>query len=64
MNLRFRPSALLLPLPLLLTFCTPVYASSVNETLPDAQTLSRLELQAQEANPASNVSSTLNSSTP
>jgi hypothetical protein len=51
MNLRFRPAALLLPLPLLLTFCTPVYASSINENLPDAQTLSRLELQAQEAKP-------------
>jgi hypothetical protein len=51
MNLRFRPSALLLPLPLLLTFCTTVHASSVNETLPDAQTLTRLELQAQEAKP-------------
>jgi hypothetical protein len=51
MNLRFRPAALLLPLPLLLTFCTPVHAASINETLPDAQTLSRLELQAQEAKP-------------
>jgi hypothetical protein len=50
MNLRFRPSVLL-PLPLLLTFCTPIQASSVNENLPDAQTLSRLELQAQEAKP-------------
>jgi hypothetical protein len=50
MNLRFRPS-ILLPLPLLLTFCTPIQASSVNENLPDAQTLSRLELQAQEAKP-------------
>ena len=51
MNLGYRPSALLLPLPLLFTFCLPVHASSINETLPDAQTLSRLELQAQEAKP-------------
>jgi hypothetical protein len=51
MNLRFRPSALLLPLPLLLTFCTPLHAFSSDENLPDAQTLTRLELQAQEAKP-------------
>jgi hypothetical protein len=51
MNLRLRPSALLLPLPLFLIFCAPVRASSINENLPDAQTLSRLELQAQEASP-------------
>jgi hypothetical protein len=51
MNLRFRPSALLLPLPLLLTFCTPLRASSIDENLPDAQALTRLELQAQEAKP-------------
>ena len=51
MNLRYRPSALLLPLPLLFTFCVPVHASSIDENLPDAQTLNRLELQAQEAKP-------------
>ena len=51
MNLRYRPSALLLPLPLLFTFCLPAHASSIDENLPDAQTLSRLELQAQEAKP-------------
>jgi hypothetical protein len=50
MKLRFRPSVLL-PLPLLFGFCIPVHASSIDETLPDAQTLSRLELQAQEAKP-------------
>jgi hypothetical protein len=49
MKIRFRPSVLLLPL--LLAFCTPAYASSIDENLPDAQTLSRLELQAQEAKP-------------
>jgi len=51
MKLRYRPSALLLPLPLLLTFCTSLQASSIDENLPDAQTLTRLELQAQEAKP-------------
>jgi hypothetical protein len=51
MNLRYRPSALLLPLPLLLTFCTSLQASSIDENLPDAQALTRLELQAQEAKP-------------
>ncbi len=51
MKLSFRPSALLLPLSLSLTLCTPVYASSVDENLPDAQALSRLELQAQQAKP-------------
>ncbi len=49
MKIRFRPSALLLPL--LLTFSIPARASSIDENLPDAQTLSRLELQAQEAKP-------------
>lgn len=49
MKIRFRPSALLLPL--LLAFCTPARASSIDENIPDAQTLSRLELQAQEAKP-------------
>ena len=38
-------------LPLLLTFAVPVFASSIDESLPDAQTLIRLETQAQEANP-------------
>jgi hypothetical protein len=49
MKIRFRTSALLLPL--FLIFCTPALASSIDENLPDAQTLSRLELQAQEAKP-------------
>ncbi len=52
MKLKFRPSALLLPLSLSLTLCTPVYPSSpVDNNLPDAQALSRLELQAQQAKP-------------
>jgi hypothetical protein len=50
MNLRIRPTALLL-LPLFLAFCTPVLASSVDEKLPDAQALSQLELRAEQANP-------------
>jgi hypothetical protein len=50
MNLRIRPTALLL-LPLFLAFCTPVLASSVDENLPDAQALSQLELRAEQANP-------------
>jgi hypothetical protein len=50
MNLRIRPSALIL-LPLFLTFCTPVRASSIDETIPDPQALSQLELRAQQANP-------------
>ena len=50
MNLRIRPTALLL-LPLFLAFCTPVLASSIDENLPDAQALSQLELRAEQANP-------------
>jgi hypothetical protein len=50
MNLRIRPSALIL-LPLFLTFCTPVLAASIDETIPDPQALSQLELRAQQANP-------------
>jgi hypothetical protein len=49
MNLRIRPTALLL-LPLLLTFCTPALASS-EENTPEAQAVSQLELRAQQANP-------------
>ena len=49
MKIRFRTSALLLPL--FLIVCTPALAASIDENLPDAQTLSRLELQAQEAKP-------------
>ena len=50
MNLRIRPTALLL-LPLLLTFSSPALASSSDENIPDAQALSQLELRAQQANP-------------
>src|SRR5271157_380689 len=52
MNLKLRSQALLLPLSLLLPLCTPLARSaSINENLPDAQTLSQLELRAQQANP-------------
>jgi hypothetical protein len=50
MNLRIRPSTLLL-VPLFLTFCTPVLASSIDENIPDAQAITQLELRAQQANP-------------
>jgi hypothetical protein len=50
MKLRIRPTALLL-LPLFLASCTPVLAASIDETIPDAQALSQLELRAQQANP-------------
>lgn len=47
-----RPATILLPLPLLFSICIPVQASSNStENLPDAQTLSRLELQAEQAKP-------------
>jgi hypothetical protein len=49
MKIGYRPSALLLPL--LFVFCFAAHASSIDENLPDAQALSRLELQAQEAKP-------------
>jgi hypothetical protein len=47
---RIHPSVLL-PLPLLLSLCTPVHAAAIDETIPDAQTLSQLEIRAQQANP-------------
>ena len=36
---------------LLLSFSLPVRASSVDDNLPDAQTLAQLELRAQQASP-------------
>lgn len=47
-NLRF--SALLLVPAFLLTF-TPQAVAGINETIPDAQTLSQMEQRAQQANP-------------
>src|SRR5580658_2163711 len=51
MNLRIRPTAPILILPLLLAFCPPIYAASIDENLPDAQALGQLEIRAQQANP-------------
>jgi hypothetical protein len=51
MNLRIRSTAPLLILPLVLAFCSPVIAASVDENLPDAQALGQLELRAQQAAP-------------
>jgi hypothetical protein len=48
---KIHPSALLLPLPLFLMLCAPVHAAAIDETLPDAQTLSQLETRAQLADP-------------
>jgi hypothetical protein len=50
MKLGIRPTALLL-LPLFLASCMPVLASSIDETIPDAQAISQLELRAQQASP-------------
>ena len=41
----------LLPLPLFLTLCTPACAAAIDESIPDAQTLSQLEARAEQANP-------------
>ena len=51
MTCRVHPSALLVTLPLFLTFCAPVHAAKLDETLPDAQTIIQMELRAQQANP-------------
>jgi hypothetical protein len=48
---RIHPTALLLPLPLFLILCAPVHAAAIDETLPDAQALTQLELRAEQANP-------------
>jgi hypothetical protein len=50
MNCRIRSSAVLLPVPLLLTLCIPAHAT-INENLPDATALHQLELRAQQASP-------------
>jgi hypothetical protein len=52
MNCHCRPSVLLVAVPVILTLCsTPVRASKIDETLPNAQTLTELEQRAQQANP-------------
>jgi len=51
MKIVLRSATLLLPLPLLLTLCTPALASNNDDNLPDAQALAQLELRAQQAGP-------------
>lgn len=52
MKIAARPlSAAILALPLLLTVCISARAASIDESLPDPQTLSQLELHAQQAPP-------------
>lgn len=51
MSCRVHPSILLVTVPLFFTLCAPVQAAGLNETLPDAQTISQMELRAQQANP-------------
>ena len=51
MKLILRFAVVLLPLPLSLSLCAPVHASSIDENLPDAQALAQLELRAQQAGP-------------
>ena len=51
MNCRFHPSVLLVTVPLFLILCTPVHAASFDETQPDAQVITQMELRAQQANP-------------
>ncbi len=51
MKLILRFAVVLLPLPLSLSLCAPVRASSIDENLPDAQALAQLELRAQQAGP-------------
>ena len=43
--------ALLITLPLFLSLCTAAQAASYDETLPNAQAISQLELRAQQASP-------------
>lgn len=45
----FRSATLALMLASVCSLFVPAYASSIDETLPDAQTLSQLELRAQQA---------------
>jgi hypothetical protein len=51
MKLILRFAAILLLLPLSLSYCTPVFAFSIDENTPDAQALAQLELRAQQAGP-------------
>jgi len=51
MNRSMRPLPILCTLPLFLILCPTLQAASFDETIPDAQALSALELRAQQANP-------------
>jgi DNA mismatch repair ATPase MutS len=51
MKFSLRSVTVLLPLPLLLSLCTPAYASSNDENILDAQAVAQLELRAQQAGP-------------
>ncbi len=44
-------SAALLPLIASLALCVPARAAAIDETLPDSQTLTQLQLRAEQANP-------------
>jgi hypothetical protein len=51
MRVNLRPAIVLLPLPLILSFCATGYAASVDDNIPDSQTITQLEVRAQQANP-------------
>ena len=51
MRSAFRSAILLPALPLALALWLPAHASSIDEHMPDAQTLSQLEIRAQQASP-------------
>jgi hypothetical protein len=51
MYCKIHSPSLLVTLPLFLSLCTPAQAASVDESLPNPQVLSQLELRAQQASP-------------
>ena len=51
MKFNLRSVTVLLPLPLVLSLCTPAYASTTVENIVDAQAIAQLELRAQQAGP-------------
>lgn len=50
MNIVFR-TAILFPLPLVLSLCSTGYASSIDDNLPSPEAITQLEIRAQQANP-------------
>jgi hypothetical protein len=46
-----QPLTLILPLPLVLSLCTPGHASSIDDNLPDAHAIQLLEVRAEQAPP-------------